>query len=230
MGGLCKLVVMKVLVILGVLCRLVCSRYILVENAGQTQSQPMQMTSQPMQMTSQPMQMTSQPMHMTSQPMHMTSQPMHMTSPPVQMTSPPMQMIQPQPMQIPTGMRAMQPISTSAYQPGFFGGEGSAQFQFGDDTVYVESVDGGGFVGFAEGDGQATFVGQGIAAGVGRGVVEVMGTGSGAVVGNGLVGFSPYPQNRYPQVVATPYRPYQQTYQPSYYPAPYYQPTQVYYY
>merc|ERR1711970_1517624 len=159
-------------------------------------------------------------------------------------------------------MGALQPISTSAYQPGFFGGtgsavfqgsggvvvegsgtamfagqgatafggEGSAHFKFGDDTVYVESVDGGGFAGFAEGDGQATFVGQGIAAGVGRGVVEVMGTGSGAVVGNGLVGFAPYPQNRYPQAAATPYRPYQQTYQPSYYPPPSYHPTQVYYY
>merc|ERR1711887_59898 len=136
MGSLCKLAIMKVLVILGVLCRLSCSRYILVENAGQTQSQPMQMTSQPMHMTSQPMHMTSQPMHMPSQPMHMTSQPMHMTSPPVHMTSPPvqmtsqpmqmtsqpMQMVQPQPMHIPTGMGAMQPISTSAYQPGFFGG------------------------------------------------------------------------------------------------------------
>merc|ERR1711931_120103 len=118
MGSLCKLVVMKVLVILGVLCRLACSRYILVENAGQTQSQPMQMTSQPMQMTSQPMQMTSPPVHMTSPPVHMTSQPM-------QITSQPMQMIQPQP----NGMGAMQPISTSAYQPGFFGGTGSAVFQ-----------------------------------------------------------------------------------------------------
>merc|ERR1711887_260396 len=126
MGSLCKLAIMKVLVILGVLCRLACSRYILVENAGQTQSQPMQMTSQPMHMTSQPMHMTSQPMQMTSQPMQMTSQPMQMTSPPMQMTSPPMQMIQPQPMHIPTGMGAMQPISTSAYQPGFFGGTGSA--------------------------------------------------------------------------------------------------------
>merc|ERR1711973_793682 len=115
----CKLAIMKVLVILGVLCRLACSRYILVGNAGQTQSQPLQMTSQPMHMTSQPMQMTPPPMHMTSPPVHMTSQPM-------QMTSQPMQMIQPQPMHIPTGMGAMQPISTSAYQPGFFGGTGSA--------------------------------------------------------------------------------------------------------
>merc|ERR1712007_366694 len=95
---------------------------------------------------------------------------------------------------------------------------------------FVQSVEGGGFVGIAEGDGQATFVGQGIAAGVGHGVVEVMGTGSGAVVGNGLVGFAPYPQNRYTQPVATPYRPYQQTYQPAYYTAPYWNPAPVYYY
>merc|ERR1711973_124115 len=122
MGSLCKLAIMKVLVILGVLCRLVCSRYILVENTGHVQSQPMQMTSPPMQMTSTPMQMTSTPMQMTSTPMQMTS-------PPMQMTSQPMQMIQPQPMHIPTGMGAMQPISTSAYQPGFFGGTGSAVFQ-----------------------------------------------------------------------------------------------------
>merc|ERR1712200_172429 len=166
-----------------------------------------------------------------------TSQPMHMSPQPVQMTS--------QPIHIPT-IGGMQPISTSAYQPGFFGGtgsavfqgsggvvvegsgtamfagqgatafggEGSAHFQFDDNTVFVQSVEGGGFVGIAEGDGQATFVGQGIAAGV----------------GNGLVGFGPYPQNRYPQPVATPYRPSQQTYQPAYYTAPYYNPAPVYYY
>merc|ERR1711922_47904 len=134
-------------------------------------------------------------MHMSPQPMQMTSQPMH----------------------IPT-IGGMQPISTSAYQPGFFGGTGSAVFQ-GSGGVVVE------------GSGTAMFAGQGAtAAGVGHGVVEVMGTGSGAVVGNGLVGFGPYPQNRYPQPVATPYRPYQQTYQSAYYSYPYYNPAPVYYY
>merc|ERR1712200_400760 len=141
MGVDSKLVTMKVLVILGVLCRLVCSRYIVVDNAGQMNSQPMQMTSKPVhmtsplvhmtsppvQMTSQPVQMTSQPVQMTSQPVHMTSQPMHMTSPPMHMSPQPMQMTS-QPMHIPT-IGAMQPISTSAYQPGFFGGTGSAVFQ-----------------------------------------------------------------------------------------------------
>merc|ERR1712200_302157 len=107
MGSYYKLVTMKVLVILGVLCRLVCSRYIVVDNAGQ-------MTSQPMHMTSQPVHMTFQPVHMTSQPVHMTSQPMH----------------------IPT-IGGMQPRSTSAYQPGFFGGTGSAVFQ-GSGGVVVE--------------------------------------------------------------------------------------------
>merc|ERR1712200_396470 len=158
MGSYYKLVTMKVLIILGVLYRLVYSRYIVVDNAGQ--------------MTSQPMQMTSQPVHMTSQPVHMTSPPVHMTSPPVHMTS--------QPMHIPT-IGGMRPISTSAYQPGFFGGtgsavfqgsggvvvegsgtamfagqgatafggEGSAHFQFDDNTVFVQSVEGGGFVGIA---------------------------------------------------------------------------------
>merc|ERR1712200_74505 len=132
MGSYYKLVTMKVLVILGVLCRLVCSRYIVVDNAGQ-------MTSQPMHMTSQPVHMTSQPVHMTSQPVQMTSQPVHMTPQPVQMTS--------QPMHIPT-IGGMKPISTSAYQPGFFGGTGSAVFQ-GSGGVVVE------------GSGTAMFAGQG---------------------------------------------------------------------
>merc|ERR1712002_992410 len=172
--------------------------------------------------------------------------------------SQPGQTIQPQPMHMPTGVGAMQPISTSTSQPSFFGGtgtalfqgtggvvvegsgtamysgqgitafggEGSAHFQFGDDTVYVQSVEGGGFVGIAEGDGQATFVGQGIAAGVGTGMAGVMGTGHGAVVGNGHFALAPYPQNRYQQAVAVPYRPYQQRY----YPAHYYKPAPVYYY
>merc|ERR1719430_1551267 len=105
---------MKVLVILGVLCRLVCSRYIVVDNAGQMNSKPVHMTSPPVHMTSPPVQMTSQPVQMTSQPMQMTSQPMH----------------------IPT-IGGMQPISTSAYQPGFFGGTGSAVFQ-GSGGVVVE--------------------------------------------------------------------------------------------
>merc|ERR1712200_54433 len=109
MGVDSKLVTMKVLVILGVLCRLVCSRYIVVDNAGQMTSQPVHMTSQPVHMTSQPVHMTSQPVQMTSQPVQMTSQPMHMSPQPMQMTS--------QPMHIPT-IGGMQPISTSAYQPG----------------------------------------------------------------------------------------------------------------
>merc|ERR1712200_49419 len=127
MGSYYKLVTMKVLVILGVLCRLVCSRYIVVDNAGQMTSQPMQMTSQPVHMTSPPVHMTSQPVHMTSPPVHITSPPMQMTSQPMHMTSQPMHMTS-QPMHIPT-IGGMQPISTSAYQPGFFGGTGSAVFQ-----------------------------------------------------------------------------------------------------
>merc|ERR1719348_2701463 len=175
--------------------------------------------------------------------MHATSPPVQMIQPqPMHMTSQPMQMMQPQPMH---GVGAMQPsffggTGTALFQgtggvvvegsgtamysgQGItaFGGEGSAHFQFGDDTVYVQSVEGGGFVGIAEGDGQATFVGQGIAAGVGTGMVGVMGTGHGAVVGNGHFALAPYPQNRYQQAVAVPYRPYQQRY---------YQPTPVYYY
>merc|ERR1712200_237248 len=99
------------------------------------------------------MQMTSQPVHMTSQPVHMTSQPVHMTSPPVQMTSQPVHMspqlmqMTSQPMHIPT-IGAMQPISTSAYQPGFLVRPCSAVFQ-GRGGVVVE------------GSGTAMFAGQG---------------------------------------------------------------------
>merc|ERR1712168_388720 len=95
-----KLVIMKVLIILGVLCRLACSRYIVVENGGQMTSPPVQMTSQPMHVTSPPMQMTSPPVHMISKPVQITSSPVQVTSPPVPMTSQPMQMIQPQPMHV----------------------------------------------------------------------------------------------------------------------------------